>query len=92
MPSRALELARLSLSIERLIDAELLLTEEGEKLLEEIEAACHSLETSDFQGIEQHITQLLCDLRTLMRTDRLPAAEGQMAAEAAGCILNPPAD
>ena len=74
------------------MDAELLLIEEGERLLAEIEAARHSLETRDFRGIEQHITQFLRDLESLVRTDWLHAAESRTAVEAAVRILDQPAD
>jgi hypothetical protein len=71
MLSRAAECARLSLIIERWLDADLLLVEEGETLLAEITATHRALEGGDVEAIHRHTRQFLLAVEALVGSGRL---------------------
>ena len=91
MLSRAAEFARLSLIVERLLDADLLLAEEGGALLAEIEAARQSLGEDDEAAVGWHTANFLRALEALVRSGRLGEEHGRAVIEGARRMLDAPA-
>jgi hypothetical protein len=91
MLSHAADLDHLSLMIERLLDADLLLSGEGGALLAEIEAARQSLERGDAEAAGRHTARLVGAIEALARDGRLSEAHGREALESARRLLDGPA-
>jgi hypothetical protein len=81
MRSRAEDFARLSLIVERLQDAELLLAEEGETLSQQIEAVHRSLDAGDTVAAGLHRAQFVQTVETLVRSNRLASADANRLLE-----------
>jgi hypothetical protein len=81
MLSYAADIARLSLMIERLLDAELLLAEEGAALLAEVEAASRLLEEGDAETAQRHIHRVVLYTEELLRSEGLDTAQVQALRE-----------
>lgn len=89
MPSDATDIHRLILMVQRLIDADLLLEAKAATLLGEAEAARRSLEAGDVQAAHLRVMQVVCVTEALVRSDALPALDGQAVMETARRILAP---
>jgi hypothetical protein len=87
MPTCTTELNDLSLMVQRLLDAELLLDMEGAALLTETRAACRCLEAGDAETARQHVEQLARFVETLVATRALALADGRAVIETARGIL-----
>ena len=87
MPIRTAEINSLSLMVQRLLDAELLLDTEGAALLTETRAACRSLEAGDAAAARQHIEQVARFVERLVATGALELAGGRAVIETARRIL-----
>jgi hypothetical protein len=87
MPTCTAELNGLSLMVQRLLDAELLLETEGAALLTETRAACRSLEEGDAEAARQHVEQVERFVETLVATRALELAGGRAVLETARRIL-----
>jgi hypothetical protein len=87
MPTCPAEIDGLSLIIQRLLDAELLLDTEGAALLTETGAACRALEAGDAAAARRHVEQVARFVETLVATRALDRADGQAVIETACGIL-----
>lgn len=87
MEIRPTDIARLSLLIARILDAEVLPEAEGASLRTETEAARRSLEAGDAEGASQHIEQVALFTEALMHTDRLDPSDGRAVLETARRLL-----
>lgn len=76
-------LHHLALLLQRLLDAELLLEEDGALLLTETAAARRSLETGDTEAAHQHIERLAQRAETLMEDGALDITNGRTVIETA---------
>jgi hypothetical protein len=83
----AAALARLTLLVERLKDAEILLVDEGAELLAEAEAARQSLEAGNPIAGRRHVEQVERVTEALMDSGALDRAEGREVIDAARRIL-----
>jgi hypothetical protein len=83
MPTCPAEINRLSLMIQRLLDAELLLDAEGAALLTESRAACRCLEAGDAAGARRHVEQVALLVERLVATGALDRADGRAVIETA---------
>jgi hypothetical protein len=83
MPLCAADIRILSLVIQRLMDAELLLDAEGAALLAQVEAVRRSLDEGNEADAERCATQFVRSLETLVRSGRLEGADGRRALEVA---------
>jgi hypothetical protein len=92
MPSHAVELAHISLSIARLMDAELLLDEHGAVLLAETDAAQRFFEAGETEAARHHIARLAQRAEALVETRALALADGRAVLIATNRILNPEKD
>jgi hypothetical protein len=92
MPPLTEDFSRLSLSIERLLDADLLLEEECGTLLAKIEAASRSLKEGDIEAVHGHMEQFLVTIEALVQADRIAPSTGQAVMEPAHHILSKSAD
>lgn len=81
------DLARLSLLIQRILDADALREADGAALLTRTEAARQSLEAGDKETARLHIAQVTHDAAALMRTAALDLADGRAVIETAHRIL-----
>ncbi len=82
-----MNLDRLALLIERLLDAELLPDAEGARFLTEKEAACQALEEGNTETSQSHIEQIARFTEALVTTHVLDPADGHAIIEAARRIL-----
>jgi hypothetical protein len=87
MLSRAAECARLSLIVERWLDADLLLAEEGGTLLAALRAAGRALEEGDEAAVGSHLARLVRTLEALTQSRTLATAEGRAALDTARQML-----
>ena len=92
MDSHDADLARLSLLIQRMLDADALLDAEGASLLTETEAARRSLEEGDAEAARQHVEQVALFTEALVRTDALALADGRAVIETARRLLTEETD
>jgi hypothetical protein len=92
MDTHNADLARLSLFIQRILDADALSEAEGTMLLTETEAARQSLEAGDREAGRQHIAQITLFAEALIRTEALDQADGQAIVETAHRLLAKDAD
>jgi hypothetical protein len=92
MLPRAEKFARFSLMVERLLDAELLLEEEGAVLLAETEAARQSLDRGEMETARWHVEHVALFTEALVQSALLPVAEGRAVLETARQILADQAD
>jgi hypothetical protein len=87
MPICPVELNSLSLMVQRLLDAELLLETEGAALLTQTRSACRSLEAGDPAAARQHVEQAARFVEWLVATGALDRADGHTVIETARRIL-----
>jgi hypothetical protein len=87
MPSDATDIHRLTLMVQRLLDADLLLEAEAAALLGEAEAARRSQEAGDAEAVRRRIEQIVCVTEALVRSDALSALDGRAVMETARRIL-----
>ena len=87
MPTCTAKIDGLSLMVQRLLDAELLLDTEGVVLLAETRAARLSLEEGDAAAARQHVEQVARFVEGLMATGALERADGRAVLETARRIL-----
>lgn len=92
MLSQVAEITRLSLLIERLLDAERLPDREGAILLRKMDAARQSLEAGELEMARSHLEQIALFTDTLTQTGTLARADGRAILQAANDILNVPPD
>lgn len=83
---------RLTLLIQRMLDAEAICEAEGAALLNETEAACRSLEAGDAETARQHIEEVARFTEALIHSDRLDPADGRTVITTANGMLSRPAD
>src|SRR5262245_48654037 len=88
MPSPASDRVQWALIVQRLMDADLLLPEEGNALLTEIQAWNPPVVSAEAQ--RAHADQLTLALHALLQTDRLDASARQAALETARALMHPP--
>ena len=88
MNATAADLARLSLLIQRLLDAEILSDAEGAALMSANEAARRSLEASDAGAVRRHVEQVAHFTEELIRTSAIKPVDGHAVLEATRCLLN----
>lgn len=86
MLSCTADIARLSLMIERLLDAELLLAEEGAELLAEVEAASRLLEEGDAETAQRYIHRFVLWTEERMRAEGWDTAQVQAFLEPAAFV------
>ena len=77
------DLHRLTLLIQRLLDAELLQEEDGAALLAEADAARQSLEAGDGEAVCRHIERLAQRAEALVLNDVLDRTYGRIVIEIA---------
>jgi hypothetical protein len=87
MPTCPAELNSLSLTIQRLLDAELLLDAEAAALLTETRAACRALAEGDAEAVRRHVQQVARFLEGLVATGALDRVEGRPVIETSRRIL-----
>ena len=87
MPTCPAELNSLSLMVQRLLDAELLLDTEAAALLTETRTACRALEEGDAEAARQHVEQVARFVERLVATEALDLADGRAVIETARRIL-----
>ena len=87
MPTCMANINGLSLVLQRLLDAELLLDTEATALLTETAAACRSLEEGDAAAARQHIEQVALFVEMLVATEALDLAAGRTVIETARRFL-----
>lgn len=90
MRSPAPDRAQCALMVQRLMDADLLLPEEGDALLAEIEAWNPPTDSDD--APRTHADRFIEALEALMQTDRFDTSARQAALETAHALLHQPAD
>jgi hypothetical protein len=87
MSSRAAEISRLKLMIERLVDAELLSEEDAAELLAENDAASRSLAEADLEAVRDHIAQVARITQALVDAGALSVEHGGQQIESAARAL-----
>jgi hypothetical protein len=87
MPTCPAEINRLSLMVQRLLDAELLLDTEAAALLTETRAACRSVEEGDAAAARRHVEQVARFVERLVATGALERGDGRAVIETARRIL-----
>jgi hypothetical protein len=87
MNATAADLARLSLLIQRLLDAEVLSDAEGVALVAANEAARRSLEAGDVGAVCRHVEQVARFTEELVRTAAIKPADGRAVLEATRRLL-----
>ena len=80
-------MARLSLLIQRILDADALCDVEAASLLSETEAARRSLAAGDTEAAHQHVAQVALFTETLVQTHLLDLADGRAVLETARHLL-----
>jgi len=85
------EISRLSLLVQRMLDADLLLEEQGAALLAESDAARRSLEAGDTTATRRHIERLAQFTEALVEANALAREDVQPVLGFTDCILNPEA-
>ena len=87
MLTRQAEINSLSLMVQRLLDAELLLDTEAAALLTETGAACRALEAGDTETARGHVERVARFVEALVATQALERADGRAVIETARRIL-----
>lgn len=85
-----MDLNRLALLLQRLLDAELLNDTDGEKLLSETDAARQSLEAGDWEMARSHLEQVALFTDMLTKTGALALADGHAVIQTANDLLDSP--
>ena len=88
MLSRAAECARLSLIVQRWLDADLLLAEEGAALLAQVAEARRALDGRDAAAARRHTRRFVQVLDALVETGLLEEPRGRLALAAARQMLD----
>ena len=81
--------ARLALIVQRLVDADLLLPEEGEELLAKIAVTDELSDRDRSESTDTRVMQFLLNLEALAQSDCLDAAARQSALETARALIQP---
>ena len=89
MDTDSTDFARLSLLVQRLLDAEVLSEEEGAALLQTSHAARHALAQGHADEALAQLQQLARRIETLLARKALTLADGQAILQAVHSILNP---
>jgi len=89
MDTPMVDLNRLCLLIQRMLDAELLPDADGAALLAETDAARRSLEAGNTGTVRRHVEQIVRFTEALVATNALVPANGQLLIQIANGILNP---
>jgi hypothetical protein len=92
MDTHGVDLARLSLMIQRMLDADVLRETEGAALLTESEAARRSLREGDAKAARLHVERVALFTEALVRSDALDLADGGAVIETARRIVGEDAD
>jgi hypothetical protein len=92
MKTRMADFVRLTLLIQRLLDADVFDETEGGPLLAETEAVRHALEGGDWEAARGHLEQVTRLTAALIQTDALALAPGREVLQTANRILNPETD
>jgi hypothetical protein len=87
-PPGAAKFGRLFRLVEGLIDADLLLFDDGEALLAEIEVAGRALEEGDAAAVARHLARFIRTMTALMQSGLLEEAHGRAALEGARRMLD----
>jgi len=82
------DFARLSLLVQRLLDAEVLMDADGEALVAAAEAARRSLEAGDGKATCGYVEQVARLAEALLSADALAAVEGRSVLEAIRRLLD----
>ena len=82
----------LSLLVRRLLDAELLLEDDGAALLAESDAARRSFEAGNAHTARRHIERLARFTAALVATNALAGTDAQAVLRLSDGLLSPPAD
>ena len=90
MRSPAPDRVQWALIVQRLMDADLLLPEEGNALLTEIEAWNPPMDSADAQ--RTHADRFIEALEAIVQTDRLDASAKEAALKTARALLHQPTD
>ena len=88
----AADLNGLTLLVRRLLDAELLLEDDGAALLAESDAARRSYEAGDADTARRHIERLAHFTAALVATNALARTDAQAVLRISDGLLIPPAD
>jgi hypothetical protein len=80
-------IARLSLLIQRILDADALCDVEGASLLSETEAALRSLKEGEMEAARQHVEQIALFTEALVQMHLLDLADGRAVIETARHLL-----
>jgi len=88
MPSDALDLSHLTLLIQRLLDAEVLLEADGATLLDHAEAARLALGQGRLEEGRGHIEQIARWMEALIQSRVLEASDGRAVLETARRLLS----
>ena len=78
---------RLTLLIQRILDAESLCDTEGASLLGETEAARRCLEAGDVEAAWRHVEQVAVSMEALVQTEALALRDGRAVMETARRLL-----
>ena len=88
MNTESVKLTRLSLLIQRILDADALCDVEGVVLLTETEAAHQALEAGDQETARRHISQIALFTEALVQTNRLAPGDGRAVLTATDGIFH----
>ena len=86
------EYARLSLLVQRLLDAETLPEAEGEALLKASQTAYQTLTQGDAEDARRQVTQIARQMQALLERKALGRIDGHAVLQTANRILNPEMD
>lgn len=92
MDNHAADMARLSLLIQRLLDADTLCGTEGAALLIEAEAAGRSLQAGDLETARRHVAQVVRSTEALVHSNLLLLSDARAVIETARRLLTGSAD
>ncbi|HZP83185.1 MAG TPA: hypothetical protein VFB21_16200 [Chthonomonadaceae bacterium] len=92
MDTDSTQFARLSLLVQRILDAETLLEAEGAALLKESQAAHLALAEGDAQDARSHVEQIARQTAALLEMKALALADGQAVILITNRILTPETD
>jgi hypothetical protein len=83
---------RLTLLVQRILDADVLCDAEGDALLAEIDVARRSREIGDTESVRRHLNQVIRFSDALADNDLLITADSRAILEIAHCILDEAAE
>jgi hypothetical protein len=86
------DFTRLSLLVQRILDAEVLSDGEGAALLTQVELARQALEAGNVLSFHAHLEKLARRTEALLAMAALAAADGRAVLHAANRLLNPETD